>query len=106
MEIQSSLDLIRKAVNNRRWEEIVDPLDLAEVSCHSLSNILNDMLDFGKKDWAKQKTKVVDLAISTREIVTMCMATHKHSTGVGGQVIIDLENRDWKATIDEARFHR
>jgi len=92
--VQASLDLVRKAVDRRDWEEIIEPLEMAEASGHSLLNILNDVLDFGKKDWAKQKAVMVNLARSAREIASVCLTQYRDSLGKEAQLFMDWEDRD------------
>lgn len=104
--VKASLELIRKSVDGEEWDEVEGPLSLAESSGRALLNILNDVLDFGKNDWAKAEETQVDLAQSAREIASVCLAHSGENMGEEAEVRFEYEDRDWNVMVNEAKYHR
>jgi signal transduction histidine kinase len=106
--VLTGLQLVREAVRRQEWDQLASLLGVAESSGKTLQHLLNDVLDFGsigKKDQKESRTAEVDLARSAEEMAMAC-STRMTSEGVGVDLIVEYEKRNWKAMIDEAGYHR
>ncbi len=104
--IMTGLDLLRRALAEKDIEEAKTLTVMAESSGRTLQNILNDVLDFGRNANAfdqQEAISEVDLVDSATGVVKVCMDQMLES---GVQLIIEFEDRDWRTSIDVARYER
>ena len=109
--VLTGLQLVRDAWQRHDWDQLGLILGVAESSGKTLQHLLNDVLDFGsigKKGQKRSRLAEVDLAESADEMAMACStrmsSDKKDSADV--ELIVEHEERDWKAMIDEAGFHR
>lgn len=104
--IMTGLDLLRRASGEKDIEEAKTLKDMTKSSARTLQNILNDVLEFGRNANAfnqQEAVSEVDLVDSATGVVKVCMDQMLES---GVQLIIEFEDRDWRTSIDVARYNR
>lgn len=107
--VMQSHALMRQALDAREYGDLVAVLSLSESSSRTLTNILNDVLDYGKGtagDHAEDhQCLVLNLADMTVQIVKLTKTQYLDDTAPV-ELLIEWEDRDWNVKIDEARFQR
>jgi signal transduction histidine kinase len=106
--VLTGLQLARNACGRREWDQLPQMLGVAESSGKTLQHLLNDVLDFGsigKQDQKESRRAKVDLARSAREMAMAC-STRMAEGSEDVDLIVQYEDRDWIAMIDEAGYHR
>jgi len=107
--VMQSHALMRQALDSQEYTDLSSLLSLSESSSRTLTNILNDVLDYGKAatgDYADDHQCLVsDLADMTVQIVKMTRIQYIDET-VPVELFVEWEDRDWNVKIDEARFQR
>ncbi|WWC61489.1 uncharacterized protein I303_104073 [Kwoniella dejecticola CBS 10117] len=106
--ILSGLTLARSAIKDQDWDNLRSLLSVVENSGQALHRILDDVLDFDPG--FKKKTSIlrevrVDLLKLAKEAIRMCL-TRSDDLELRSIITIEHEERDWIASIDEARFNR
>jgi signal transduction histidine kinase len=107
--VTTSHALMREAINEGRLDDLDSLLSLSESSSRTLTNILNDVLDYGKGtagDQAEnQSTLVPDLV---RTVVQTVKVAESQYVSESSDVNISVEHdeRNWEVSLDEARFQR
>nr|XP_031857890.1 uncharacterized protein CI109_006686 [Kwoniella shandongensis]KAA5524962.1 hypothetical protein CI109_006686 [Kwoniella shandongensis] len=108
--VLSGLQLVREAVTDEDLGEVERLLTMTESSGYALQHILNDVLDFGSiangKNGATRRS-LTDLARATLSAAKTCsrgMAPVVDGSKV--DLIVELEDRDWRAIVDEPGFQR
>lgn len=109
--LMSGLQLLEEAIDGQDLGQAVNLLPMIKNSGWALSNLLNDVLDFGQLAHGKtgSRTKEVDLAAVVVSAVKTCMPRffnwqEGHEKDV--EISVIYEDRDWKARIDESGFQR
>lgn len=108
--VLSGLQLMRDAVQGGDMVEMEKLLSMTESSGQALESILNDVLDFGS--W--QQGGKVGVKKSERDLGNIILAAagmclpRMVAGGENEQVemVVELEDRDWRAIIDEVGFQR
>jgi signal transduction histidine kinase len=107
--VMQSHALMRQALDSQEYSDLGSVLALSESSSRTLTNILNDVLDYGKGtagDHAEDHQRLVsDLADMTVQIVKMTKTQYLDDS-VPVDLFVEWEDRDWDVNIDEARFQR
>ena len=107
--VTTSHDLLREAVDDKRYEEYEPLLSLCESSTSTLRNILNDVLDYGKGtagDQAANRSHLVPDLVRT-VIQTVKVAESQYvSESNDVNISVEYDDRDWAVNLDEARFQR
>jgi len=104
-----SHDLMREAVTEGRTADYGPLLTLSQSSSRTLTNILNDVLDFGKGragDQAENRNKLVPDLVTT--VIQTVKAAESQYVAESNDVAISVEydERNWATHVDEARFQR
>jgi signal transduction histidine kinase/CheY-like chemotaxis protein len=107
--VMQSHALMRQALDSQEYGDLGAVLSLSESSSRTLTNILNDVLDYGKGtagDHAEEHQRLVsNLAEMTVQIVKMTKVQYLDDS-VPVELFVEWEDRDWDVKIDEARFQR
>lgn len=105
--IMTGLHLVREYEATQEWEQLKDVLKVVEASGLSLSNILNDVLDFSRKGGPSGRARrgVFDVLAVARNAIRMCLAQFD-DLRPGFAMVLEYHERDWQALLDEAKFHR
>ena len=107
--VTQSHTLMHEALDAKAYDDLEALLELSASSSQTLTNILNDVLDYGKDtsgDYREHHQQFVpDLAGTTVQIAKITEMQHldEASTVV---IVVEYEDRDWGIYIDEARFSR
>ncbi len=104
--MMTGLDLLRRALRENDIEEAKTLTVMTELSGRTLQSILNGVLDFGRNANAfiqQEAISELDLVESATSVVKVCMDQMLES---GVQVVIDFEDRDWRTSIDVAKYNR
>jgi len=104
-----SHDLMREAVTEGRTADYGPLLTLSQSSSRTLTNILNDVLDFGKGragHQAENRNKLVPDLVTT--VIQTVKAAESQYVAESNDVAISVEydERNWATHVDEARFQR
>lgn len=102
--VLAGMQLVRQSIMNGDFAEVDNILAMTEASGHALQQILNDVLDFGSLTEGQAKTAskrhVVDLANIALAAAATC------PPGPDVELVVELEERNWRTEIDEAGFQR
>lgn len=101
--------LMREAIVDGRVGDLEELLLLSESSSRTLTNILNDVLDYGKGtagDQPENRNKLVPDLLRT--VVQTVKVAESQYVNESSNVCISVEydDRNWAVNIDEARFQR
>jgi signal transduction histidine kinase len=101
--------LMREAIKEGRLSDLDELLALSESSSRTLTNILNDVLDYGKGtagDQLANRNKLVPDLVRT-VIQTVKVAESQYVAKSNDLIIsVEYDDRNWAVDIDEARFQR
>jgi signal transduction histidine kinase len=107
--VTTSHSLMREAIAAGRTGDIDALLSLSESSSRTLTNILNDVLDFGKGtagDLPEGRRQLVpDLVGMVVQIVKVAESQYV-SESSDLSIAVESDVRDWAVNLDEARFQR
>jgi signal transduction histidine kinase len=107
--VTHSHTLMQEALNAEAYSDLGPLLELSASSSRTLTNILNDVLDFGKDTTGyyrqDHETFVSNLADTTSRIFKITETQYLDEAGTV-DLIVEYEDRDWGVHIDEARFSR
>ncbi|WWD10531.1 hypothetical protein V865_008667 [Kwoniella europaea PYCC6329] len=106
--VMSGLQLVQSSVDAKEWDNTRPLLDVVQTSGHTLQRILDDVIDFDPAYNSKNKVSrgvTVDLLKLAKDAVRICLA-RSDDMELGSTVHIEHQERDWVATIDEARYNR
>lgn len=114
----SGMELIRQSAAQRDWDGVEDLLAMTEASGSALQQILNDVLDFGFMEQGTSvgtetsakgmadKRHTVDLGQVVLDTVQTASKRIQADDSARVQLVATIEERDWKADIDESGFRR
>ncbi|WWD01794.1 hypothetical protein V866_008740 [Kwoniella sp. B9012] len=106
--VMSGLQLVQSSVDAKEWDNTRSLLDVVQTSGRTLQRILDDVIDFDPAYNSKSKVSrkvTVDLLRLAKDAVQICLA-RSDDVDSGSTVHIEYQERDWVATIDEARYNR
>lgn len=100
--------LARAAADLNDMTEVRSSLEDVALCGYTLKTIVNDVLDFGRSatlDTTVSKITRVDLVQSIKEASATCLPLYQ-DFDQGFSLILDVEQRDWNVSIDDAKFRR
>ena len=107
--VTHSHTLLEEALAAEAYDDMGPLLELSASSSRTLTNILNDVLDFGKDTTGyyrqDHETFVSNLADATIRILKITETQYLDDSG-DLDLIVEYEDRDWGVQVDEARFAR
>lgn len=107
--MRDAITLLADTIPDTRMDELDALLSLSESSSRTLTNILNDVLDYGKGtagDSAENRNQLVPDLVRT-VIQTVKVAESQYvSESYDVTISVEHDVRDWAVHLDEARFQR
>lgn len=104
-----SQNLIQEAFDAEAYDDLGRLLELSASGSRTLTNILNDVLDFGKDATGYHRQDhesfISNLADTTVRIFKITRTQYLDEAGPV-DLIVEYEDRDWGVHVDEARFSR
>lgn len=112
--ILSGLQLVREAINSSNMEQVERLLVVIESSGYTLQHILNDVLDFGvvsqdstpSRESDGPATSQIDLKAAALSVAGTCARRLDAEGNSKVKMLVECEERDWRANIDAAGFQR
>lgn len=107
--VLSGVQLLREAVREGNVAEMEQIMKLTESSGMTLQSILNDVLDFGSLDRQVKlegnKVTEADLQVLVDDTTRTCRPKLEDKDG-RVDLLVDVEDRNWRVKIDSVGFQR